>query len=354
VDDIDLDILRWMYPGGVWSSSGTDPRISATEIASHVGLDRTAVWARVRKWRREGFWDGYEVDINVAVFGVGLLLAQIHVTDVEEGWTLLDQLEGIDGVLSAGLIFGDSATTRDVELVGAYLVADDPEHIERRMRLIRHLPQARKVIGPIRQEVPPSPRELTPLDWRILACIVANPNASVARAARLVGVTRKTFDRHYSALIDDKVVGYYPMVDWSKMGCVTLGIYCRGTGDVDWVHQALEARFPHSIRISLDGIEGVGPDYDPSRCFAVIVPAHSPHEIQTLVYELSKVPGVKQVRPELWGPQRVFNGWIKQRIAEHFATQAAVVSSVVPRRIGSKAVGSATAAPAEEFELPLR
>ena len=322
MDDIDLDILRWMFPGGVWLLSGTDPRITPAEIASHVGLDRSSVWDRIRKWRREGFWNGYEVKVNVAVFGVGVFVAQIEVEDAAEGWTLMEQLEQVDGVLAADLIFGDSATTRDVELVVAFFVADDPELIERRLRFIRQLPQARNVIGPIRWKIPPCPRKLTPLDWRILSCIVANPNAPVARVARLVGVTLKTFDHHFSRLMDDKVMAYYPKIDWAKLGCLGLIIYCRGQRDVDRVHRALESRFPHSIMVSLDGMDGVGLDYDPSRCFEVIVPAHSPNNIQTLVHELSQVPGVRQVRPELEGPVRVFNGWIKQRIAEQLTSRS--------------------------------
>jgi DNA-binding Lrp family transcriptional regulator len=322
VDDLDLDILRWMYPGGVRSPWGTDPKITAAEIASHVGLDRTRVWARIRKWRREGFWDGFLVYPNFMIFGVGLLSAEIVVADVAEGCALMDKLEMMDGAVRAYLAYGDSATSRDVEVLEVFFVGEDPTRIARRMELLRRLSPTGRVDGPFRREAPQCSRALTPLDWRIIAANVANPNASPSRVAALVGVTLKTFVRHHTALIDDHAVFYVPKVDWSKLGCVILGVCCRGAGDVDPVRKALEARFPHSIPINLQGydIEGVGPDFDKSRWFLIHVPSHSPNDLQTLVLNLSQVPGVRLVRTQLLGPSRQFPSWTIQRIAKHLAT----------------------------------
>jgi len=349
VDDVDLDILRWMYPGGVMSLWGTDPRITATEIASHVGLDRTAVWARVRKWKREGFWEGFIVDVNLTYFGVGLHHASIHVADPAEGCALMDKLESVEGVVGASLHFGDSMAARDVEFVAVMMVADSPERIARRMRILRRLSPTGSVNGPVLCEPPPCTRELTPLDWRIIAALLANPNRPISQVARLVGVTLKTFIRHHSALIDDHAVSYALKLDWSRMGCVTLGVRCRDAGDVDEVHRAFEARFPHLIPMALEGLGGVSPDYDPSCCFAVIVPARSPHEVQTLIRDLSKIPGVRLVRPELWGPQRRFPGWFYPRIAEHLAQPEDLPPRLLPRSGGPK--GSGRSAPALQEEL---
>ena len=351
VDDLDLDILRWMYPRGEWSPWGTGAKIGPTEIALHVGLDRTAVWARMLRWRREGFWDGFEAHLNFAIFGVGLLHASIHVSDSAEGCDLMDELEQVEGVLAASLYSGDSATTRNVEGVAVVMVAENPARVARRMRILQRLSPTRNVNGPFGMQGPPCSRVLTPLDWRILAAIVANPNASPSQAARIVGLTLKTFVRHHSALVGDHVVSYAPKVDWSKLGCVTLSFYCRDAGDVDRVHRALEARFPHMIPMRVEGIGDIAPEYDPSRCFGVIVPAHSPHEVLTLVRDLSRLDGVRLVRPELWGPQRQFPRWVNQRIAEHLTTPERVSYSLVPPSSGRKSAGRATRAPAKELEL---
>jgi len=322
MDDLDLDILRWVYRGGVWSPWGTDPKITAAEIASHVGLDRTRVWARIRRWRREGFWDGFLVYPNLTIFGVELLSAEIVVVDVAEGCALMDQLERMDGAVRAFLAYGDSATRRDVEVLVVYFVGDDPTRIGRRMELLRRISPTGRVDGPFRCEAPECTRALTPLDWRIIAAIVANPNASLSQVATLVGVTLKTFVRHHTALIDDHAVFYVPKVDWSRVGCVTVAVHCGGAADVGRVRKALEARFPHSIPISFEGydIEGVAPEFDRSRCFPIMVPSHSPNDLQTLVLNISQIPGVRLARTLLFGPSRRFLRWTSQQISEHLVT----------------------------------
>jgi DNA-binding Lrp family transcriptional regulator len=354
VDDLDFDILRWMYPGGVYSPWGTDPRITASEIASHVKLDRTAIWARVRRWRRDGFWDGYQVNLNPRILGTDVLLAEFHMADAAEGWALVDRLETLEGVVHGGLIFGDTATTRDIEVVLVQFVADDPEGAGRMMKILRRLAPGRDLDGPYRHEPPPCSRTPTPLDWRIIAAMVANPNASPSRLARLVGVTNKTLVHHHSALLDDHAVFYYPKVDWSKLGCVTFGVFCRDVGDVDSVRREVEARYPHSIPLLMEGIAGVSPGWDPSRCFAVIVAAHSPGDTLSLAHEISRIPGVRLVRPELWGPQRLFYGWINRRIAEHLAASGLALPSVTVSAESRRATGRTTPLPVAEFEIALR
>ena len=323
MDDLDLSILRWMYPGGRAWPWGADPRITPSDIASHVGLDRTAIWGRIRKWRREGFWDGFEVILNLRTLGLGQVRAEIYVADSAEGWALFDQLEHMDGILMARIALGDTITSRDVELVAVNMVADDPARVARRMRILRQLSPTGNVEGPFPEETPLVGRELTPLDWRIVAAIIANPNASPSRVARLVDVTYKTFVRHHSALIDDHAVFYHPRIDWSKLGCIFLSFYCHEAADVDRVQRAVEARFPHSIPIARDNAEGQSAEWEMSTCFATIVPVRSPSEVQTLVRDLSMVSGVKLVRPEYWGPNRLFPRWVNQRISERLASQRA-------------------------------
>ena len=332
VDDRDLDILRWMYPDGAYSYWGADPRITLTEISSHVGLDRTAVWDRLRRWRREGFWNGFEVALNLTTLGMEEVRVEIQVADSAEGSALLGELEHVDGVLWARVCFGDTITEQNVEDVVVVLVRDDPAHLERRLRRLRQLAPTGVIGGPFLDDSPPCTRDLTPLDWRIIAAIVANPNASPSRVARLLGVTRKTLVRHRSALIDDQAVFYIPKVDWTRLGCVALGFFCDDSEAVDSVKRAVEARFPHAIPwTSLRRSEGINVGWDNSTCFVMSVPAHSPNDVQTIVRDLTMIAGVRKVRPEYWGPERRFPGWVNQRIAEHLASPAPVVPTHVLR-----------------------
>lgn len=324
VDDLDLDILRWMYPGGVWSPWGTDPRITVAEIASHVGLNRTAVWARLCKWRKVGFWDGFETQVNCRIFGAGVLMVSFQVADSAQGWELLDRTGAIEGVMWASLHFGDSLVARNVEYVLVTMVADTRANHLRRMRALRRLSPTGVVDGPLAFEPPPCSRTLSRLDWRILSAMVARPNSSAAQLAADVGVSLKTLDHHRSMLIDGRVVFSTPRLDWSKMSCLAVNLYCKSSEDGQGAARALECRLPHSIPVSLDGFNGPDQEIKSRKVFTFMVPAHSPHAIPTLVRDLSRLPGVTLVLPELWGPRRGFPAWATARIAEHLATTVAV------------------------------
>lgn len=349
MDDIDLDILRWMYPGGVWSPWGTDPRITAADIASHVGLTRTAVWARLRKWRKVGFWDGFETQVNSRIFGAGVSMASFHVNDSAQGWELLDRAGAIEGVMWASLHFGDSLVARNVEYVLVTMLADTRANQLRRMRALRRLSPTGVVDGPVTTEPPPCSRTLTRLDWRVLSAMVAGPNSSAALLAGDVGVSVKTLDHHRSRLIDDRVVCSTPRIDWSKMGCVALTFYCRFLEDVEGATRALECRLPHSIPVSFQGFNGH--DFKTPKCFCYLVPAHSPHEVHTLVHDLSRLPGVTLVLPELWGPRRGFTAWATARIAEHLSCPVTVVHTAAASEMGP--VVGAPGRPVREKRLEL-
>jgi DNA-binding Lrp family transcriptional regulator len=322
MDDVDLDILRWMYPGGVWSPWGTDPRITIADIASHVGLTRTAVWARQSKWRKVGFWDGFDTQVNPRIFGASASIASFHVDDSAQGWELLDRTGAIEGVMWASLHFGDSLVARNVEYVLVTMLADTRANQLRRMRALRRLSPTGAVDGPVTTEPPPCSRTLTCLDWRILSAMVARPNSSAARLAGDVGVSVKTLDLHRSLLIDDRVVCSTPRFDWSKMGCVAITFHCRFSDDLEGAVRALECRLPHSIPFSFQGFNGH--DFRDPKCFCYLVPAHSPHEVQTLVRDLSRLPGVTLVLPELWGPRRGFTAWAATRIADRLSPPVTV------------------------------
>ena len=354
MDDIDLSIFRWMYPGGEMSPWGTDPRITPSEIASHVGRDRTVVWDRIRKWKRKGFWNGFDVRLNLRTLGIGQVRAELHVADSAEGWALFDQLGQADGILEARVVFGDTMTSRDVEVVVVEMAAESPAHVARRMRILRQLSPTGSVEGPFSEEAPPIARELTPLDWRIVAAIVAYPNASQSRLAHLVGVTLNTFVHHHSALIDDHAVFYAPKVDWSQLGCVTFAVHCNDVAAVDRARKSFEARFPHSIPMNLKGFEGMSAEWRNPTTFAIIVPVRSPSEVQTLVRDLSTVSGVRLVRPEYWGPGRRFPTWVIQRIGERLAIPAGVARAQVLRAGGRKSRGRVIPTARKEFELASR
>lgn len=346
VDDLDLRLFRWMYPGGVWSWWGMDPRISTTQLASHIGLERTAVWARFRKWRSDGFWNGFGIRANPRIFGTGQVHVEIPVRGSVQGADLIDHLERVDGVLWARLGLGTLALGGEGEVVLVTLAAEDEKLVRRRLRLLGHFSSTGDLEGPFHDETPPCPYQLTPLDWRILAAVSANPNASTAQLARLVGVTLKTVTQHRARLIEHHAIFYVPQVDWSKLGCVVLGLFCRSVEDAGRARAELEGRFPASIPMSLEGFEGIAPEWDSSTCVGTMVPAHSPNVVHALVRSASRIPGVRFANFETWGPERLYLDWPNRRIAEHLAASTVTAPGSAPHEAARRRIGhSETSAP---------
>jgi DNA-binding Lrp family transcriptional regulator len=315
VDDRDLDLLRWMYPQGVRSWS-IDPRITASDIAAQVGLSRKAVWARLRQWRKEGFWQGLYVRPNLTIFGARPLRAEIRVRDVAEGRGLFKELEVIEGVLGALLSFGDTARETDVHSVLVHVAGETADGVGKTMRQLRRLAPSGTVDGPWADRPPAVSMRLTRLDWRLMAEFVAQPEAPLSRIGSRVGVTLRTVVRRRSRLLDHQVLAYRPMVDWTRHPSVLITLYCRGPQHLGRLRESLAARFPHRLEFSPEGLGYVGEGYSPTTCYAARVPAHTPGAVQSLVLELSALPGVKAVRPEVWVEYRDYPRWIHQRIAE--------------------------------------
>jgi len=319
VDEVDLGILRWMYPRGIRSYSGVDPRISTAEIAGHVGLTRKSVWARLREWRREGFWDGYDVRPNLAILGLETLRAEFRVRDAAEGWSLFGELERVEGVFAASLGFGDTASTPGTSWVLVHLAGDGPANLQRRLLRLRQIVPDGRLEGPWADHPPDPSGTLTTLDWRLIAAIVDDPNAPLSRIAVAVGATPRTTVRRRSAMIENHILFYRPRIDWSRHPSVGLHIFCNAPADLARVRKWLAVRFPHAFELSREGLGYIGEGYDPTTWVAVRVPARSPGEVQSLILELASVRGVRLIRPEIWVRTRYFPGWIRQRIAAQLA-----------------------------------
>ncbi|HYA57567.1 MAG TPA: winged helix-turn-helix transcriptional regulator [Thermoplasmata archaeon] len=268
-----------------------------------------------------------------------------------QGADVLDQLDHVDGALAARVAFGHSLHGREGETVVVVIAAEDATRLNRRLRFLRRLSSTGDLEGPFRDAIPPCTYRLTPLDWRILAALIANPNVSPARLARLVGVTLKTFTYHRSLLIERHAVFFLPRVDWSRLECVFLEMFCRRPEDVERVRAVLQARYPASIPVDLKGGEGISPGWNHSTCFGAWVPAHSPNRVHTLVRDASRIPGVRLVLSETSGPERLYLDWVNRRVAERIAATSAAVPGRTPSLGVSKRIAPATTVPTEGHEM---
>jgi len=315
VDSTDLRMARWMYRDGVWVPWGVDPRVTPTEIGRRVGLGRQAVWARIRAWRKEGFFRPYEVRPNYGLFGVELQQVDLHLADPSDARDLMDELELVDGVTSAWVGQGDTASAESVWRCSVCFVENHRRPTERRMRMFRRLATGRIADGPFAYSLPEVSHPLTALDWRILEALRANPCASLTRVARQLRITLKTLIRRRDALLEAHAVWYFPQFDWSKHPSVALRIFYDRSRELSAISRDVEDRYPDLLPMSLADIGYYRHELASASFFGVRVPAPSPDNVQGIMTDVAEVPGVTRVRSDLQGAWRYYSRWVDGALA---------------------------------------
>jgi DNA-binding Lrp family transcriptional regulator len=317
VDPTDLEILRRMYRGGRWSLWGADPRISVEGIARGIGMQRGAVAARIRKWRRDGFLLGVHASPSLHLFNCGALAVEFPFADSAEAPGIMGRLELVDGILSARAFCGDIEDDRAVNGMYVLMVDDHPRSVQRRMRLLREMFPSTHMSEPVPLEESHVPRTISSLDWKILGSMVEHPQLGLGDRAAMVSISGKTLARHLDELIESNCLDYDLLLDWTKSPTVALAIF-YSRDDLEGILNAVRTRFRSFL--FMDGANRPpslrGPADGRWRFMWLVVPVGAPSEVHQIVDRLKAVPGVVDARPDFWGAERFFPEWYLQRISE--------------------------------------
>jgi winged helix-turn-helix DNA-binding protein len=317
VDSTDLEILRRMYRGGRWSLWGADPRISVESIARGLGMQRGAVAARIRKWRRDGFLLGVHASPALHLFNCGALAVEFPFANSADAPGIMDRLELVDGALSARAFCGDIEDNRAVNGMYVLMVDDHPRSVQRRMRLLRDLFPSTRFSEPAPVEARRDPRTLSFLDWKILGSFVEQPQLGHGERAAMVSISGKTLARHLDELIETGCLDYDLLLDWTKSPTVAVALFYH-RDDLMGILTALQRRFRSFL--FMDGANRPpslrGPADGRWRFMWAVVPVGAPSEVHQIVDWLKAVTGVIDARPDFWGTERFYPGWYLQRISE--------------------------------------
>ncbi len=216
MDALDLRILRTM---GLRPFANWPPRpggLKASEAAEVLDENVDLVRDRIRRMEESGLIQGYRVFPNMRLFG--LQLASHHFTaDPEEKRGVLDRLSAVDGVVGVY-----DYVSQDVCVDLSYRNA---EQRDRRLSLIADLIQAEEgPFGFYERDFPDVDRELSPLDWRIVAAVRDRARRPLSEIADDVGVTPKTIRKRLGRLREEGSIDVYVDLDLTKAaGVVTFG-----------------------------------------------------------------------------------------------------------------------------------
>ncbi|HYA57698.1 MAG TPA: AsnC family transcriptional regulator [Thermoplasmata archaeon] len=283
--EIDIAILREMYRGGAVNLAGVDPRLNATRIARSLKVGRARVAARLKWWREAGFLRKFDVWINPALLGWQGAWVPLRVGHHRVKPELIERLALVDGVVSGLEFLG--------EWLSVGVVAPDGASLNRRVRLLRHMPGVTEVDTAVPWVVTEPTRRLTPLDVRIVRALRHRPMATLSEIARTVGISTRTMTRRYSDLLDDRAVWFVPVFDFRALTrpVVSLTLHVRpGTAREDLSEQ-IRSRFPLTLDFTTSD---VGPEMSPlDLVFFVTLPSAAYlEELERLV---GKAEGVENV-----------------------------------------------------------
>jgi DNA-binding Lrp family transcriptional regulator len=321
MDAIDLEILREMFPDGVFRIGGADPRISAIQIARTLGVSHTTVSSRIGRWTRSGAFWGMVALPNPSLLGrrlVGQFLESQSPDAGSRTWDAL--LESPEVVL---------AWERWAGCVWAVYLSANPAATERAQAA--RFSRIQGVKGDRLQRplaMPPCDVSMGRTDWRLVQELRNSPAPTLGSIARRFGVNPRTVRRRYDRLLDTKALLYFPLFDLTKFPGAVAGFEVRvssgsdGTALWDAIRGLGVPILPLGPWDGTSLVWDVDPSFGEYIAFLATLP--SAGQATRLVAEMERLPGVVEVVAEFPGALRAFPGPI-DRLLERKAGRTGVV-----------------------------
>ncbi len=239
--ELDIRILREMYPARGVGISGIDPRLNASRIAERLGLSRARIAARLRAWAEHGFIARYEVWPNPERLGLTGVTFDVRIEDRRSKQAVIDRIGFVPGTI-AGIDFAGEW----VAITFLLPIGDDGHRTASLLRGIAG-------VAEVGRSYPWTPNErgrpLTPLERRVVKALRRYPRDSLASIARHVGVSTRTITSRYGRLLDDQAVWFIPVFDFRAMAepVVSLNIEFASSDDGGAFRRAFSRAYPDSI-----------------------------------------------------------------------------------------------------------
>jgi len=312
VDALDYAIYRHLSPDGLirfWGGRRlVDPLVSAREIATKVGLSEAGVRVRLRALEQKGYLRGRETGVNPSLFGVSLVVSDIPVREPQDAQRMMRELALVDGVTFARDVLDEKERA-----IRVYYVSDTPTATARRTALLRKLAPTPEVRGPSPYWVPACNRELTRLDWRLLAAFRDGPEATRSGLAKKIGISLKTAATRFHQLLDAKACWSTLSSTSEELPLALFSVDLREGEDPAAVARDVSALHPDWMPVAPDG-SGVSPS-EATRLVAGLLPAGSPAALEQALRRTLGVEGVVNVRRTFALGSATYPQWFDERLA---------------------------------------
>jgi len=287
VDDLDFRILAAIFGERLWRFTDWDPRISTREIAARVGVAPSTVFERLSGWQASGFLQGYGVLPNPRLLGGRFVGHNVRLADPSAREAFVEAAERIEGVFS----FFHHANA----WVSVMTFAQSAEASWRQSEQVSRLEGGEHVEPPhVLPEIPPRGRNPDLLDWRIVKALAGWSGHSLVPVAEGLSVSERTVRRRYERMMRDRIVWFFPFLDFAKVKGVVASLIVEFDPKVGYaaVANAMRDRYRDTLRF-LSGIET--PAGEPYPIWQGLWCLDSVGQAESLIQEVRALPGVTSV-----------------------------------------------------------
>lgn len=303
MDALDLKIVREM---GIRPYSPKPQDVAAASdaaIAKRLAVDLKTVKARVAKMEETGFIHAYEIVPNLGHFGLRADAYLFKIADADAKTGVLERVAGIGGILEVHDFLGAEAC---VDM--AYATSDE---LASKLKLASDITRDPAPTRFYDRPLPKVARQLSPLDWRIVAALRGRANRPLAEVAEALHVSLKTVRRRFDRMVEEGSIFIVPMLNPAKASGLVLFellIYTNPDAPASTLRETLHALDDHHVYHYVPTSRSLGN-------FDVLLFAGSTGQIQELRERARRVPGVARVDPLLFQGWFDHSGWMDERIA---------------------------------------
>jgi DNA-binding Lrp family transcriptional regulator len=306
MDQLDEAIFRTLVAGRHPLLGGVDPRLSAMELGRKIGVDRTTVWSRLRRWQRTGFYEGFEVIPNPHLFGARLGTASLRAESARARPTVVRDLSQVENAVAA------------VDQAGPWIVAwvafESPQDLRDLSVRLRMLPGVAEATPCRPLWSVPTGASPTRLDWKIIQELRASPRLSLTQVAARLRISSRTVTRRYHRLIDGSAVWFVPRFNFERSGrtFTMVNAFLAPKADAREVGRHLASLVPGHI-VTFDGSEWA-PEPPPPLVVSFGLLESAAQAAQT-EESVSALAGVTEVESFFLRRAHFFPDWFDARVA---------------------------------------
>jgi DNA-binding Lrp family transcriptional regulator len=317
MDRQDLAIYRYLSPDGVarfWAGRRVlDPRITPREIGERVGISESAVRVRLQRLTHRGFLRDRTVVPNPALFGRSVFVVDLPVRQSGEVNRILRDLALVDGV-----VFTRDVMDEEERKIQTFFVAEDLAGAGRLSALLGRLTSGSPQLAPRPYHLPRCDGALSPLDWKVLACVHRVADATFAHIAGSVGISQKTAARVYNRLIDSGACWWTHGPASEEFPLALVLVSLEDASDLDRVLGWIRTEGHPWIPVARDGF-GADPESS-GKVLPGLAPADLPTVLERFLRGLAGVEGVAGIRRTFPLGSVIYSSWFSDRVAQQLHT----------------------------------